>query len=272
MEGIQLQLVEENLIAPDSTAEVGHCRAPEKEESEAESQPSEPQEEEKEDVQEDTRPWMTAADTAMRLSVTVRRLRGLATAGKVERSKQDGRTMYRPLPEKPTDSRTESTNAVTLSSDTRPGRRVKETTDHPAKARVRALQTKVGDGTVILDERDVTFFSGETASEDLLETNRELMRLVDNVLDRWSLTNNARSDAEGKNHAALKQALELQQVLGHWQSYAGQLERELIHNRFVAARALDVAEEALGVRWHQRKRRQTLSTRVDTLKTQVALG
>ncbi len=215
---------------------------------------------------------MSATDAALELSVTVRRLRGLATAGKVERSKREGRTMYRPLPTDPAQAKSEGTNVLVVSSETRPGRRVKETTDHPAKARVRAQQTNAGDGTLILDERDVTFISEDVVSEELMVTNRELMRLVDNILDRWAVTNNSRSDAQGHTRTALKQALELQQVLGHWQEYAGQLERELIHNRFVAARALDAADEAVNVRWHQRKRRQTISTRVETLRDKISLG
>jgi len=259
--------------------------------------PSEEDEEVEFLTPDDAPVWMNAADAADKLGVKVRHVRRLATAGKILRRKDEGdeRTMYclsplfededtPPVEGNPQTSRKSAdevragagTGAILLSADT--GEHIKvEVEQEVDRARLEKLlerNSKPIDSTsenptVVLQAEDVEYLQDDVVPAELLRTNRELMRLVEGVMSRWTEAMQARGDASDDLKQLMTQAGELQQCLNHWQYHAGLLERQLMATAFLASRALDVADEAVATRWKSGRRLATLRERLDTLRGEL---
>lgn len=245
--------------------------------------------------------WLTAAEAAEALDISVRHLRRLATAGKVERRRQDERTVYRIAPwlqeleqaertatAATTTTPADETGASTRSPDTcraaDPAAAAAASDDSEAasaeatgvieRARVRP-RGRSAETVVALDEVDVivaTDDSEKVVAQELVATNRELMRLVEGMLGRWSEVNAEQTRAQDEIKTAMRGTLEVQQCLQHWQHHAATLERQLLETLHLATRALDVADEALASRWTSGKRQRTLRERLEQLRGQIEPG
>ena len=129
-------------------------------------------------------------------------------------------------------------------------------------------QPSASDETVVLSPDDIEYFEGaEFVASELADTNRELMRLVDGVLARWTEANSERGYSDEETKLALNQALQVQQCLAMWQDHASRLERDMMDQVHTVTRALDIADEVLSARWMRKKRRHDLKDRLTALRT-----
>jgi len=232
--------------------------------------------------------WIAATDAATTLDVSVRHLRRLATAGKIKRRRDDGRSVYciNPYLEarasrsaagdntgEPANAASETGAGLTPDTHRAPADDVAESRDAAGEVAgtARRREEAIGDDeeTVIrVDDADI-IRAEDVMAEELVQTNRELMRLIDGMLDRWGEVHRE----QGQNHSEVREAMartfEVQQCLNHWQHHAGSLERRLLDAVHVATRALDVADEALASRWTAGRRRKTLQARLGDLRDKV---
>jgi len=223
---------------------------------------------------DDSLGWSCAADVADELGVSVRHVRRLATAGLLERRRFEEKSVYRiaptlPEPEKVSSESTSRCKTNDRSPDTHP----RLLDEHTGSAEIpqpplEPPPAKRTDETIIISSEDVEFLGPEElVSTELLATNRELMKLVDGVLSRWTEVTQERGRASDSLHTALDKALQLQQCLGLWQHHAAALEREMLQNSFTTTRALDLADEAVSLGWSSFRRRRALKERLEGLRT-----
>lgn len=244
--------------------------------------------------------WLSAAAAAEALDVSVRHLRRLATAGKLERRRDNERTVYRIAPYLEAQRQQQLERAATPAADT--GAAPSPDTCRSAEpadaadaadaedavasevtgivrrtAPAQRREVSVHDSETVIAVEDIDLFEQDDeddephkiVAQELVNTNRELMRLVEGMLGRWSEVNAEHNLAQGEVKRALQGTLQIQQCLQHWQHHASTLERQILEKLHVATRALDVADEALSTRWTSTRRQQTLRTRLEALRVQL---
>ena len=220
--------------------------------------------------------WISATDAAELFEVSVRQLRALATAGRLQRRVLEGQVQYR-IPDEDIDLEDDGSSTLVdldestaradlaaVKEGTQPGTQA-ETTGAVRRDAV-AERSVHEEKTVVISEEDIEFLNNELVQSELLNTNRDLMRLVEGVLSRWTEAHSDRSRSNEELKKALNKSLELQQCLTHWQHHASQLRRVIDEQQFITTRALDLAEEAVASRWTPRKRQAVLKARLISLR------